>query len=66
MNPIEYLLDEVERRMKKEQPKNEKELKEALSRVWNGIQKRTLKKLVYSVLNRLNEVPCMRGYPTRY
>ena len=25
--------------MKKEQPKNEKELKEALSRVWNGIEK---------------------------
>ena len=31
MNLIEHLWDEVERRMKKEQPKNEKELKESLS-----------------------------------
>ena len=38
VNPIEHLWDEVERRMKKEQPKNEKELKEALNRIWNGIE----------------------------
>ena len=66
MNPIEHLWDEVERRVKKEQPKNEKELKEALNRVWNGIQKGTLKKPIDSVPNRLNEVLRMRGYPTRY
>ena len=66
MNPIEHLWDEVERRMKKEQQKNEKELKEALSRVWNGIEKGTLKKLVDSVPNRLNEVLRMRVYPTKY
>ena len=66
MNPIEHLWNEVERRMKKDQPKNEKELKEALSRVWNGIEKRTLTKLVDSVPIRLNEALCMRGYPTRY
>ena len=52
--------------MKKEQPKNEKELKEALSLVWNGIEKGLLKKLVYSVPNRLNEVLRMRGCPERY
>ncbi len=66
MNPIEHLWDEVERRMKKEQPKNEKELKEALSRVWYGIEKQVLKKLVDSVPNRLNEVIRMKGHPTRY
>ena len=66
MNPIEHLWDDVERRMKKEQPKNEKELKEALSRVWKGIEKGTLKKLVDSVPNRLNEVLRMRAYPTRH
>ena len=33
MNLIEHLWDEVERRMKKEQPRNEKKLKDALSRV---------------------------------
>ena len=66
MNPIEHLWDEVERRIKKEQPKNEKELKEVLSRVWNGIEKRTLKTLVDSIPNRLNEVLRMRGYQIRY
>ena len=66
MKLIEHLRDEVERRMKKEQPKNEKELKEALSRIWNGIEKGTLKKLVDSVSICLNEVFRMRGYPTRY
>jgi hypothetical protein len=52
--------------MKKDQPKNEKELKEALSRVWYGIEKQVLKKLVDSVPNRLNEVIRMKGHPTRY
>ena len=66
MNPIEHLWDEVERRMKKEQPKNEKDLQECLTRVWNGIEKPVLKKLVDSVLNRLNEVIRMKGYSTRY
>ena len=56
MNPIEHLWDEVEQRMKKEQPKNEKDLQECLTRVWNGIEKPVMKKLVDSVSNRLNEV----------
>ena len=52
--------------MKKEQPKNEKELKGTLSRVWNGVEKGTLKNLVDSVPNLLNAVLRMRAYPTRY
>ena len=66
MNPIEHLWDEVERRTKKEQPKNEKDLQECLTRVWNGIEKPVLKKLVDSVPNRLNEVIRMKGYSTKY
>ena len=66
MNLIEHMWDEVERRKKKEQPKNERELKEILSRVWNGIEKRTMKRPVDSVPNRLNEFLRMRGYSTRY
>ena len=66
MNPIEHLWDKVERRMKKEQPKNEKDLQECLTRVWNGIEKPVLKKLVDSVPNRLNEVIRMKGYSTGY
>ena len=66
MNPIEHLWDEVERRMKTQHPKNVKELKEALLRVWNSIGQDVLKKLVDSAPNRLHEVLRMRGYPTRY
>ena len=66
MNPIEHLWDEVERQMKKEQLKNEKDLQECLTRVWNVIEKPVLKKLVDSVPNRLNEVIRMEGYSTRY
>ena len=52
--------------MKKEQPKNEKDLQECLTRVWNSIEKPVLKKLVDSVPNRLDEVIRMKGYLTRY
>ncbi|CAF4420679.1 unnamed protein product [Rotaria socialis] len=47
--------DELERRMKKEKPKNATELKHTLSRVWQGIGADVTKKLVDSVPNRLNE-----------
>ena len=66
LNPIEHLWDRIERRMKKEPPKNEKELKESLTRVRKGVEKEVLKKLVDSVPNRLNEVIRMKGGPTRY
>ena len=66
LNPIEHMWDEVERRMKKEKPKNETELKQSLLRVWHGIGTDVTKKLVDSVPNRLNEVIRMNGYPTRY
>ncbi|CAM4859450.1 unnamed protein product [Rotaria socialis] len=36
LNPIEHMWDELERRMKKEKPKNATELKHALSRVWQA------------------------------
>ena len=58
--------DELERRMKNEEPKNEKDLKEALLRVWHSIGKNVTKKLVASIPSRLNEVIRMKGYPTRY
>ena len=66
LNPIEHLWDEVERQLKKKQPKSQNELKESLIEVWHGIELPTLKKLVDSVGNRLNEVIRTRGYPTRY
>ena len=65
MNPIEHLRDEVERQLKKKQPKSQNELKESLIEVWHGIELPTLKKLIDSVLNRLNEVIQTKEYPTR-
>ena len=53
MNPIEHLWDEVERRMKKEQPKNGKEFKESLIRVWESIEVVVFKKLVDSLSMKL-------------
>ena len=63
---FEHLWDEIERRMKKQQPTNENELKESLTRVWKRVEKEVLKKLVDLVPNRLNEVIRMKGGPTRY
>ena len=65
LNPIEYLWDEVERQPKKKQPKSQNELKESLIEVCHGIELLTLKKLVDSVLNRLNEVIRTKEYPAR-
>jgi transposase len=36
LNPIEHIWDKVERRMKKEKPNNETELKQGLLRIWHG------------------------------
>lgn len=66
LNPIEHLWDEVERRLKKKQPKNQNELRSHLTEIWHGIELPVLKKLVDSVPSRLNEVIRVRGYPTRY
>ena len=62
INPIEHMWNERERRMKNEQPKNEKDLKEVLLRVWHSIGKDVTKKLVDSLPNGLNEVIHMKGY----
>ena len=66
LNPIEHLWDELERRLKKHQPKNEKELRELLQVEWNNIGEDVTKKLVESVPNRLYECFRMKGYPTKY
>ena len=66
LNPIEHIWDEVERKMRKEKPKNEFELKQVLLKVWYNIGNDVTKKLVDSVRNRLHEVIRMNGYLTRY
>ena len=66
LNPIEHVWDELERRMKKHQPKNKDELKQYLLQEWLAIGTDVTEKLVDSVPNRLYECVRMKGYPTRY
>ena len=65
-NPIENLWDELERRVKKHQPKNITELELLLIEEWNKIELPVLEKLVDSVPSRLYECIKMKGYPTKY
>ena len=64
LNPIECIWDEVERRMRKEKPKTEFELKQALLKVWYNIGNDVRKKLVDSVPNPLHEIIRMNHYLT--
>ena len=53
LDPIERLSDELERRMKKHQPKSEKELRELLQLEWDNIGHDITRKLVESTPNCL-------------
>ncbi|CAF2963140.1 unnamed protein product [Rotaria sp. Silwood2] len=64
LNPIEHLWDELERRMKKHQPKNENQLRDILQVEWLEIGQDVTNKLVESVPSRLHECLRMKGYPT--
>ena len=66
LNPIKNLWDELERRVKKHQPKNLQELELQLTQEWNNIELLVLEKLLDSVANRLYERVKMKGYPTKY
>ena len=66
LNPIENLWDELERRVKRHQPKNLQELELQLTQEWSNIELSVLEKLVDSVASRLYECVKMKGYPTRY
>ena len=57
---------ELERRVKKHQPKNLEELELQLTQEWNNIELSVLEKLVDSVLSRLYKCVKMKGYPTKY
>ena len=57
---------ELERRVKKHQPKNVKEVEVQLTQEWNNNELLVLEKLVDSVASRLYECVKMKGYPTKY
>ena len=54
-NPNENLWDEIDRRVKKHQPKNITQLELLLKQTWNKIELPILEKLVDSVSSRLCE-----------
>ena len=58
--------DELERRVKKHQPKNLEELELQLTQEWNNIGLSVVEKLVDSVASRLYECIKMKGYPSEY
>ena len=66
LNPIENLWDELERRVKKHQPKKVEEEELQLTQEWNNVELSVLEKLVDSVPSRLHECVKMKGYPTKY
>ena len=57
---------ELERRVKKHQPKNLEELELQPTKEWNNIELLVLEKLVDSVPSRLYECVKMKGYPSKY
>ena len=66
LNPIENLWDDLERRVKKHQPRNLQELELQLTQERNNIELSVLKKLADSVPSRLYECVKMKVYPTKY
>ena len=66
MNPIEHLWDEVERPMKKHQPKNEDQLRRILQAEWESMSQDVTKKLVESDPNRSYQCYRLKEHPTRY
>ena len=64
LNPVEHLWNELERRLKKRQPKNRQELGNLLMEEWNKTEISVLEKLVDSVPSRLYECIRVKGYPT--
>ena len=55
LSPIEHLWNEVERRLKKKQPKSQNELKESFIEAWHEVELPVLKKLVDWVPSRLTK-----------
>ena len=66
LNPVEYLWDELDRRLKKHQPKNRQELDNLLMKEWNKIEISVLEKPIDSVPIRLYQCIRIKGYPTKY
>ena len=65
LNLVEHLWDELERRLKKRQPRNRQELENILMEEWNKIEISVLEKLVNLLPTRLYKCIRVKGYPTK-
>ena len=66
LNLAEHLWDQLERRLKKRQPKDKQELGNLLMGEWNKTEISVLEKLVDSVPSRLYECIRVKGYSIKY
>ena len=66
LNPIEHLWEELERRIRKKNMKNNTELWETIQEEWNQISVDVCKTLVDSMPRRCQAVLEAKGYATKY
>ena len=68
LNPIENLWDELQRRLRKRNPRpaNKHELYTALKEEWERIPRKIYKKLIDSMPRRVQECIEKNGSPTSY
>ena len=68
LNPIKYLQNEVDRRMKmsEKKPTNKKDLWEKLQEIWYSIEIDTVRKLIMSMPERAADVYQAKGGYTRW
>ncbi|GBO27609.1 Transposable element Tc1 transposase [Araneus ventricosus] len=66
LNPIEHIWREQEVRVRKHDIKTKSELKTVMMEEWMNIDAEITKKLVKSILKRLNVDVDAKGYPTKY
>ena len=66
LNPMENLWGLVKRRMSKEQPSTQEELKGAIRRAWNSVTPEDCYHLVSSMPRRIQAVIAAKGAATKY
>ena len=64
MNPIEHLWDELDRRVKKRQPRSKSDLQRVLLEEWDGISRDVTERLVDSMPNRFYEASNRKDTPS--
>jgi len=66
LNPIENLWSILDKKCRRREPKNARELFEDLQEAWNALEVELLQKLVDSMPRRLQAVIDAKGMPTKY